>query len=124
LPNWGGNIDGDEWLLLSRNGALRLNIATLKSELFWRVEPADSCPLGSAYEFNAPIAVVGNWLWDTNLRRAKLDASRFEQLPYVRAIAVPSDQPISVDTMLSIHEGKDLLFADNCGMWIAAMKEQ
>ena len=117
VGDWAGEIEGDSWLLLSNNGAVRLNVATMKAERLWQVEPLGECPLDARYDFRPPIAVVDGWLWDGPLRRAKLDGSRFEQLPYLRKMNSPQYQ-MSAGTMLSVHDGKDLLIADGCGMWI------
>jgi hypothetical protein len=123
VGDWAGEIGGDEWLLLSNNGAVRLNLATMKAERLWQVEPVGACPLAAQYDFRPPFAVVDGWLWDGMLRRAKLDGSRFEQLPYPRPMDSPQHQ-MSLSTMLCIHDGKDLLLADNCGMWIAKMRDR
>jgi hypothetical protein len=114
-------IDGDSWLLVTENGAFRLNVATMAMERLWQVQPVGEAALGSRYEFVWPVAVVGDFLWDGYIERAKLDGSVFEKLPWIRPMDMQG-YVAQLPTMISIHDGKDLLMADNCGMWIAKMK--
>ena len=117
--DWCSNVDGDAWLLYSPNGLLRANLATGKVEHLWQVEPAGASPLDSEYQFRPPIAVLNQSLWTGTLQRASLDGSVFEQIEWTR---VMDHHPFEASWMTPIHEGKDLLLGDSCGMWIAKMK--
>jgi hypothetical protein len=119
IYDWCGNIDADSWLLSSPNGAVRLNLSTMKVERLWQVEPAGASLLDAKYDFRPPLAVVDRFLWTGYLQRAALDGSVFEQLRWIR---VMDNHAFEATTIVPIHDGKDLLMADNCGMWVAKMK--
>ncbi len=121
--DWAGEIDGDAWLLLSSNGAVRVHLNPLHIERLWQVEPKGESALGASYDFRAPIAVVDGWLWDQTFRRAKLDGTAFEQLPYLRTMHSPQ-YALGAQTMRVLHGGDQLFVADNCGMWVVKLRNR
>jgi hypothetical protein len=120
--DWADAVRGDNWLVTSLNGAIRIDLAKLSAERLWQVEPAGGTPLNASYDFRPPMAVVGEWLYDGQFRRAKLKGAAYEQLPALRPMEMKGYR-----FQLKLVEKTDrahLIAADNCGLWVLELVDR